>query len=161
MNAAARCLPKVQRGWAQPPSGKLVPRAAALLVAVALITACVSVAPGSDPVVVRAEQALADADALYADGMAYYFQPGVAAAMAPSTRAVFEAIRTGFDPVYKDAQKALDVYKAVKAVAGADASSQQAALTQAVGKLGALINQILSQLPVSAQKKSAGKAVTQ
>lgn len=136
-------------------------RAVALLVALVLVTGCVSVAAGSDPVVVRAEQALAGADAIYADGMAYYFTPGVAAGMSAGTKEVFEKVRTGFDKPYKDVQKAIDTYKAAKlALApGQTTEVQEAALRDAITKLASLINQVLGHVPVGAQAKSAGKPV--
>ena len=134
-------------------------RAVALLVALTMVAGCASIAFGSDPVVVRAEQALATADAIYADGMAYYFTPGVAAGMSPGTKEVFEKVRTGFDKPYKDVQKALDTYKVAKrALApGQTTETQEAALRDAITKLASLINQVLGHVPVGAQTKSAGK----
>jgi hypothetical protein len=135
--------------------------AAALLCLV--FVGCATLAPGADPVVVRAEQTLAGGDALYGDAMAYYFTPGVAASLAPGATKVFEAVRTGFDPAYKDVQKALDAYKAVKALVEAGQANNLAAslasLQRASNKLAALVNQVLSQLPAAAQKKSGGKPV--
>lgn len=136
------------------------PWVGAMLV-LALAAGCTSIKAGSDPVVVRAEQALAAADAIYADGMAYYFTPGVAAGMSPGTKEVFEKVRTGFDKPYKDVQKAIDSYKAAKlALApGQTTEVQEATLRDAVTKLAALINQVLGNVPPGAQTKSAGKPV--
>lgn len=137
------------------------PWVGAMLVLALLTAGCVSVAAGSDPVVVRAEQALAGADAIYADGMAYYFTPGVAAGMSSGTKAVFEKVRAGFDKPYKDVQKAIDTYKAAKlALApGQTTEVQEAALRDAIAKLAGLINQVLGHVPVGSQTKSAGKPV--
>ena len=88
--------------------------ASLLLLVLGVLSGCASVAPGSDPVVVRAQQALRAADAIYREGMAYYFTPGVAATLSPGTVKAFEAVRTGFDPAYKTAQSALDAYQAGK-----------------------------------------------
>lgn len=135
---------------------------AALLCGMAVV-GCATLAPGADPYVVRAEQALRAGDALYVDGMAYYFTPGVAAGMSPNVKAIFEAVRTGFDPAYKDLQGALDSYKAVKAAIAAgqvgDPAVAQAKLNDAILKLGSLVNRVLSQIPGALQKKSGGKPV--
>lgn len=79
-----------------------------------LLTSCATITPGSDPVVVRTEQTLTAADAIYAESMRYYFAPGVAPNLGPDTVKIFEAVRTGFDPAYKEVQKALDSYKRIR-----------------------------------------------
>lgn len=165
MNALARPLAPAHRAPVQG-SGPYTAGGGSRLVAVALlvfVAACASIAPGEDPVVVRAEQALAGSDAIYKDALAYWFAPGVAATLSPGVSRVFETVRTGFDPVYKDAQKALDTYKAAKVAVAAgktgDPAAAQAALSEAVGKLGALVNQVLGQIPGAFQKRSAGKPV--
>lgn len=141
------------------------PGARAALVAVLAVSllACGTLAPGEDPVVVRTQQALAAGDALYADAMAYYFSPGVAQTLPPNVTKVFESVRTGFDPAYKDVQKTLETYQAVKAAVAAgkagDVAAQQQAIVNAVGKLAALINQVIGQIPAKALPKSGGKPV--
>jgi hypothetical protein len=50
-----------------------------LVLALLAATGCATLAPGADPVVVRAQQALEGGDAIYKDAMEYYFTPGVAA----------------------------------------------------------------------------------
>jgi len=136
---------------------------AALVLALAVLTGCASLAPGEDPVVVRTEQALSVGDAIYKDGMAWWFIPGVAEGMRSEVNLVFDAVRTGFDPVYKDVQSALDTYKAVKRAVVAGQSGDQAAalaaVNNAVAKLGALVNQILAQIPKANQKLSQGRLV--
>lgn len=146
----------------------------ALLVVVALVAACASVAPGSDPFVVRGEQTLAMADALYADGMAYYFSPGAAASLSPRAIAVFETVRTRYDGPYKAAQKAIDTYKAASAAMAAakaagnaaDVAAQLAALSTAhtqfilaADDLATLVNQVLAFLPSASAPKSGLKPV--
>lgn len=87
----------------------------AIVVVLALaLVACASVAPGNDPVIVNAERGLAAADVIYAESMRYYFSPGVGATLSKPAVTIFEAVRTGFDPVYKAVQGALDTYKLVK-----------------------------------------------
>lgn len=134
-----------------------------MLDAILLVAACAHVAPGEDPVVVRTEQALVVADAIYRDAMGWYFTPGVAATLSPSTTRVFEQVRTGFDPAYKGTQKALDAYKAVRrAIAAGQAGDQAAALqavNDAVAKLAALVNQVLGNVPKPNQTLSKGRLV--
>ncbi|TAL44258.1 MAG: hypothetical protein EPN91_04725 [Salinibacterium sp.] len=133
------------------------------VIALAVLIGCASLAPGEDPIVVRSEQALSAGDALFKDGMAYYFTPGVAPTLSKGATKVFEAVRTDFDPLYKDAQKALDSYKAVKAAVKAgqsgDVAAATTALQNAIAQLGGLVNQVISQIPASAQTKSKGKPV--
>lgn len=93
------------------PKLKLV---AVVVVALAVTLGCATLAPGSDPIVVNTERVLRAADGIYAEAMAYYFRPGVAASMKPDVVAVFEAVRTGYDRPYKDVQSALDIYKAAR-----------------------------------------------
>lgn len=139
-------------------------RGAALLVVVLVLTAaCASVAPGEDPVVVRAEQALRAGDAIYRESMAYWYSPGVAPTFSPEVSQVFETVRVGFDPVYKDTQKTLDTYKDVRrAIAAGKAGDQVAAakaVTDAVTKLAALVNRLLGNVPRASQTLSKGKPV--
>lgn len=143
------------------------PRGAAV-VAVLLVFSlglggCASVAPGHDPVVVHTEQALKAGDALYGDAMAYYFAPGVAPTLSVSVTKVFEAVRTGYDPLYKDVQASLDAYKAVKAAVAAgqagDLALAAGRVAVAIDKLAALVNQVIAQLPATSTKKSAGRPV--
>lgn len=102
-------------------------------------------------------------DALYKDGMEWWFTPGVAPSLSKPVSKVLEAIRTGFDPAYQDAQKALDGYKAVKAAVAAgksgDVVAAQGALGNAIDKLAALVNQIVGQIPTASAPRSAGKPV--
>lgn len=120
----------------------LVQRRLAIAVALALtLVACASVAPGNDPVVVNAERGLAAADVIYAESMRYYFAPGVGATLDKPAITIFEAVRTGFDPVYKAVQGALDTYKLVKT---ADAKAKLVAKQQ---ELATLLNPAASITP--------------
>jgi len=85
-----------------------------LLVALALsVSGCASTAPGADPVVVNAEKGLSAADAVYESLMGFYFDHGKT--IPPAVQVVFEKIRVSYDPSYKAAQAALDLYKSGKA----------------------------------------------
>lgn len=84
-----------------------------LFVLVGSFVGCASTAPGNDPVVVNAEKGLASADVVYGALMGFYFDN--AKTLPPAVVAVMEKIRTGFDPAYKSAQAALDLYKSGKA----------------------------------------------
>jgi len=113
----------------------------ALLVTLSILSACVT-APGSDPVVVKTQQSLKTADAIYSEAMAYYFKPGVAATLGRDGVAVFERIRTGYDKPYKGVQAALDAYKA----------GRSGDLAGAVQALAVIINAALPYLAKPALK---------
>jgi len=140
---------------------RVLPRGSAAALVLVLLVGCATLAPGADPVVVRTEQALRSGDALYADTMAWWFAPGVAPTLSRDVSRVLDKVRTGYDPLYKDVQRALDTYKAVRrAVDAGQAGDTMRALTElrrATDALSALINQVLRHLPVAAQKKSGGQ----
>lgn len=94
----------------------LLSRAALALCLVAVLTSCATLAPGQDKYVVRAEQVLSAADVVYAEGMRYYFAPGVAPNLGRDAVKAFEFARVNFDPAYKEVQKALDMYKTVRSI---------------------------------------------
>lgn len=140
---------------------RILLRGGAALFLLVTLSACKTLAPGADPVVVRTEQALRAGDALYADTMAWWFAPGVAPTLSRDVSRVLDKVRTGYDPLYKDVQRALDTYKAVKrAVAAGQAGDTMrtlAELQRATDALSALINQVIGHLPSAVQKKSGGK----
>jgi hypothetical protein len=147
---------------------------APLLVLLLIVSSCATLAPGADPIVVRAEQMLAGGDAIYSEAMAYYYKPGVAATLGRDAVPIFEAFRTGYDKPYQSTQKALNTYKAAKVyvvalaaaqVTGDPAAAQitllnsQAALKDAQTQLAIFVNQILTFLPATkSQPLNAGGA---
>lgn len=96
------------------------------------LVGCASVAPGESKVVVRAQQALKAADAVYAASMKFYFALPAQSLTAAEVK-VFEAVRTGYDKAYKALDTGLDLYKAGKV---SDLYAQQKALSD-------LLNQVL------------------
>lgn len=83
----------------------------ALLLVFALV-GCATLAPGADPVVVRTEQALEAALAVYDAGMTWC--EGHQAELTPEAAKVAEAVRTGFPAVYRSVDSGLQLYKAGK-----------------------------------------------
>jgi hypothetical protein len=77
-----------------------------------VLSACATLAPGADPVVVRTEQALEAALAVYDGGMTWC--EGHPAKLTPEAAKVAEAVRTGFPPVYRSVDSGLQLYKAGK-----------------------------------------------
>lgn len=124
-----------------PLRGRRAPAALAVLSVILVVAGCNTLAPGADPIVVRAEQGLAAADVIYKESMAYYFSPGVAATLSPSVVRIFETVRTGFDVPYKAVQGALDTYKALRTPAAA------AAITEKQNALAAVMNPAVSVVP--------------
>ena len=93
-------------------------RGASLLVAAALLLtlgACATLAPGANPVVVRTEQALEAALAVYDAGMTWCeSHPQMLTADAAK---IAEAVRTAFPPTYRSVDSGLQIYKAGKGAA--------------------------------------------
>ena len=129
--------------------------ALAPLLAIVVLQGCASVAPGSDPVVVRTEQALKASDEIYRQAMEFWFTPGVAPALSTPVSKALEAVRVGFDPAYKAVQGTLDTYKALSRALKPDATAAQrdaveSARSELIAKrtdLALLVNQVAPALP--------------
>lgn len=131
-------------------------RVPAILIGVLLISACVSVALGADPIVVRTEQALSASDVIYKAAMEFYFAPGVASLGQPTVQ-VFESVRTGFDPAYKAVQSSLDTYKILKAATTPDQAAIERArskLAEDRARLAGVVNAALPALPAANRPKA-------
>lgn len=90
-------------------------RRAAALSAIFLVLAlgaCATLAPGADPIVVRTEQGLEAALAVYDAGMVWC--KANPQHLTPEAAKVAETIRTGFPPAYRSLDSALQLYKAGK-----------------------------------------------
>ena len=135
-----------------------IARISSAYVLLLVLVACATLPPGADPIVVRAEQTLSGADAVYGEAMAYYYRPGVAPTLGKDAIVVFEAVRTGYDGPYKAVQSALDTYKAIRAYSNAraqDVAAAQNALLQAEIALAQLVNRVLFLIPNPAAKPVA------
>ena len=106
-------------------------------IAVALIivlTACATVAPGSDPVVVRTEQTLKISSAVYDAGMTWC--EGHVAMLSPAALKLANEIRVAFPPAYRATDSDLQLYKAGK---GGDVLGQMAELDRLARELMTLV----------------------
>jgi hypothetical protein len=86
--------------------------AGAAIFLLAVLSACASVAPGEDPIVVRTEQTLEASLAVYDAGMVWC--KANPQHLTPAAAKVAETIRTGFPPAYRSLDSALQLYKAGK-----------------------------------------------
>lgn len=87
-------------------------RAVPALFLVLALASCATLAPGADPVVVRTEQALEAALAVYDAGMTW--AEGHPHLLTPEAAKVAEVVRTGFPPTYRSVDSGLQLYKAGK-----------------------------------------------
>lgn len=87
-------------------------RVAPALLLLVVLSACATLAPGADPVVVRTEQALEVSLAVYDAGMTWCeSHPQMLTADAAK---IAEAVRTAFPPTYRSVDSGLQLYKAGK-----------------------------------------------
>lgn len=97
-------------------------RAAALLAVVVLVVGCASVAPGSDPILVRGEQSLSVSFAILDSFVRVeYNNRSLVQAKAPQLSALAEQIRRNAPALLRTATQAVDMYRALKTPAAQDA----------------------------------------
>lgn len=87
-------------------------RALPVLFILLSLTACATLAPGEDPIVVRTEQTLEASLAVYDAGMTWC--KANPQHLTPGAARVAETIRTAFPPAYRSLDSALQLYKAGK-----------------------------------------------
>ena len=109
-------------------------RSLVVLVAVLALVGCTTVAPGSDPIVVRTEQTLKISSAIYDSGMTWC--EGHAALLSPAMLTLANQIRVDFPPAYRATDSALQVYKSTKA---GDPLGQVAELERLIHELMTLV----------------------
>ena len=81
-----------------------------LLVFVLALSACATIQPGQDPLVVRVERVLKVAPTIYDQTMS--FAQRNASTMSPGALKLVNEIRVTFPPLYRSVDAALQVYKA-------------------------------------------------
>lgn len=99
-----------------------------------LLSGCATLAPGADPVVVRTEQVLQAAPAVYDAGMTWC--EGHVAQLSPASLKVANDVRVAFPHAYRAADSALQLYKAGK---GGDPLGQLAELERLTRELMTLV----------------------
>lgn len=81
-----------------------------VLVLLAILTACATLAPGSDPIVVRVEDVLVDSLAVYDSTMRLHYQ--VSTQEPPAVYAALERVRPVFPKAWRGLDASLQAYKA-------------------------------------------------
>ena len=112
------------------------PAAALIILTILSLTACQTLAPGADPVVVHTQQFQTLTGGAYQSIMAWWRLPGVAERQSPSTNRALDKLRTGFPQAYRSVDSALDRYKA----------SKEAGIRKEMAALAALFGELSSQL---------------
>lgn len=82
------------------------------VVLLAVLSACATVTPGSDPVVVRAQDVLSNSLAVYDSAMRLHYQ--VSTQETPAIYAAMERVRPVFPKAWRGLQASLEGYKAGK-----------------------------------------------
>ena len=101
---------------------------------VLLLAACATLAPGTDPIVVRTEQTLKIGSAVYDAGMTWC--EGHVSALSPAALKLANDIRVAYPPAYRATDSALQLYKAGK---GGDVLGQMAELDRIARELMTLV----------------------
>lgn len=103
------CASPAPHGMAFPPPRVLRGGRGFLLVVAVLLSACATIQPGQDPLVVRTEQFLKVSPAIYDTALAWASRNS--SSMSPATLKMVNDFRVAFPVAYRTTDAALQVYK--------------------------------------------------